>query len=282
MSSFRFNFTRDDNVNNEPVEKKEEIKWKDCEEIVPSKQIIDFDEKIIHAKMFTCGDLEIGHIIVNEAIANMNLENASKIAKEENSDLVTGFYEGGLKIWECTHDMIEYLIKNENSVEMKDKKVLDLGCGAGILGIYAFLQGANVTFQDYNKEVLEYVTIPNVLLNIEVEDERELQLKKCRFFSGDWGSFNEKLGDTDVFSIILTSETIYNEDNYDKLINLFSKRLDINGVVYVAAKTCYFGVGGGVRQFENSVLKNKLFNCEVCWKNTDGIQREILKITKKL
>lgn len=90
------------------VEKKEEIKWKDCEEIVPSKQMIDFEEKIIHAKMFTCGDLEIGHIIVNEAIANMNLENASKIAKEENSDLVTGFYEGNalhicihIKVFRC-------------------------------------------------------------------------------------------------------------------------------------------------------------------------------------
>jgi predicted RNA methylase len=56
---------------------------------------------------------------------------------------------GGLKIWECTNDLIEYLLENESNIELKDAKVLDLGCGAGILGIYAFLRGSFVTFQDY-------------------------------------------------------------------------------------------------------------------------------------
>lgn len=56
---------------------------------------------------------------------------------------------GGLKIWECTNDLIEYFVENENEGQMKDLNVLDLGCGAGILGIYAFLSGSVVTFQDY-------------------------------------------------------------------------------------------------------------------------------------
>lgn len=60
--------------------------------------------------------------------------------------------------------MIEYLIKNENSVEMKDKKVLDLGCGAGILGIYAFLQGANVTFQDYVSDTCSLIRFVKSLI----------------------------------------------------------------------------------------------------------------------
>lgn len=137
---------------------------------------------------------------------------------------------------------------------------------------------ASFLFQ--NKEVLEYVTIPNVLLNIE-EDKREEILKKCRFFSGDWSSFDEKLDKKIVFDIILTSETIYNAANYDKLIKLFTKRLSKSGKVFVAAKTCYFGVGGGVRQFERAINENGSFKCDVCWKNADGIQREILRITKK-
>ncbi|XP_063826287.1 histidine protein methyltransferase 1 homolog isoform X2 [Ostrinia nubilalis] len=278
-NAFLYHFHVDD----EKVEKKEDnIKWQECEEVMPSKQLKDFDEMVKHANMFTCGDIEIGHINVNEAIANMSLENASKLAEEENSDLVTGIYEGGLKIWECTKDMLEYLADNESKIILRDKKVLDLGCGAGILGIYSFLKGSKVTFQDYNREVLEYVTIPNVILNIEEEDAWEQELKKCNFFSGDWSSFNKKLGDDDKFDIILTSETIYNEDNYEKLTNLFIKRLKEDGVVYVAAKTCYFGVGGGIRQFESSINSNKSLDCEVCWKNTHGIQREILKITRKL
>lgn len=45
--------------------------------------------------------------------------------------------------------MIEYFDKNSDAINFKDFKVLDLGCGAGILGIYAFLKKAVVTFQDY-------------------------------------------------------------------------------------------------------------------------------------
>lgn len=59
------------------------------------------------------------------------------------------FVSGGLKIWECTNNLIEYFEKNSDEINFKDLKVLDLGCGAGILGIYAFLKKAVVTFQDY-------------------------------------------------------------------------------------------------------------------------------------
>lgn len=83
-----------------------------------------------------------------------------------------------------------------------------------------------------------------------------------------------------MYDTIVTSETIYNENNYKKLIDIFTKRLTANGTVYVAAKTYYFGVGGGTRQFEEALNKNGQFKSEVCWQSSGGIQREILKITK--
>lgn len=130
-----------------------------------------------------------------------------------------------------------------------------------------------------NKEVLEYVTIPNVLLNID-ENERSTEIKRCQFYSGDWESFNEKLDKTQSFDLILTSETIYNTNNYEKLLKIFIDRLSQDGTVYVAAKSCYFGVGGSIRQFEEMIKKNTKLKCQICWRNTDGIQKEILKITK--
>lgn len=108
-----------------------------------------------------------------------------------------------------------------------------------------------------------------------------MDTNKCKFYSGDWASFNNKLPDKELFDIILTSETIYNTNNYDKLIDLFLKRLSPSGEVYVAAKTCYFGVGGGTRQFESAIMKNGQFESNVCWKSSGGILREILKVTKK-
>ena len=85
-----------------------------------------------------------------------------------------GKYEGGLKIWECTKDLCDFLTdslpivenelkepvfkipgivieQEENTLikSFKDKLCLDLGCGAGILGILCLQHEAMVHFQDY-------------------------------------------------------------------------------------------------------------------------------------
>jgi len=42
----------------------------------------------------------------------------------------------------------------------QDKKILDLGCGAGVLGIFALLNGASlVHFQDYVRHVENNITM---------------------------------------------------------------------------------------------------------------------------
>lgn len=75
----------------------EEIEWFESEEIMPRKQLTDLDENVKYAKMFTCGDLEIGY--VNNVISNFSangINNAAELAEKEHSDLVTGKYEGNL------------------------------------------------------------------------------------------------------------------------------------------------------------------------------------------
>ncbi|XP_014358226.2 histidine protein methyltransferase 1 homolog [Papilio machaon] len=279
MSTFKFNFLG--NTDNDKTEDEhEEIKWFECEEIIPDKQINNLDDVVVHAKMFICEDIEIGHVSSCDKLFSSGdyTFNALELAEKEHSDLIAGKYEGGLKVWECTSDVIKYLLDNPD-INFKGAKVLDLGCGVGILGIYALLNDSIVTFQDYNKEIIECVTIPSVLLNIENE-QREEVIKKCKFYSGDWASFDKKLANTDIYDIILTSETIYNEKNYEKLTNIFLNRLSKDGSAYVAAKTCYFGVGGGMRQFETYIQKTGSLKSEVAWKSSGGIQREILKIKR--
>ncbi|XP_034832453.1 histidine protein methyltransferase 1 homolog [Maniola hyperantus] len=279
MASFKFNFSNTEEISE--TKDNTDITWLSSEEIVPSNQIKDLDDLVSRARMFTCGEVEIGHVLVNNiACSNeTGLKNLIELSEKEHSDLVAGKYEGGLKIWECTYDLIEYFEKYPDVINFKDAKVLDLGCGAGILGMYAFLKKACfVTFQDYNKEILEYCTIPNVVLNID-EEEREKEIGRCKFYSGDWTSFDKLLDESEVFDIILTSETIYNQQNYDKLISLFYNRLSDKGTVFVGAKTYYFGVGGGTRQFE-AALENTNLKSEVIMKTSSGIQREIIKINK--
>lgn len=57
-------------------------------------------------------------------------------------------------MWECTETVGEYLTTSDGSKclidDFRDSSVLDLGCGAGILGILAVQNGATVVhFQDY-------------------------------------------------------------------------------------------------------------------------------------
>jgi len=277
-------------------------------------------------------------------------------ALEDSTDLVTGVYEGGLKIWECSEDLVRFLSKTFQD-KLSGAKVLELGCGAGLPGVYAFSKGASVDFNDYNAEVLDEITIPNVLLNVpggsQVESpaEKALLLKKrnltkdipenhnkssetaskasteeesndtqptvpteadqndesplhrvdsfffrqekkspsrkstenrppeTRFFSGDWASLDSMLTDKGcMYNLVMTSETIYNPDNHNKLIKILRNHLAPGGVVLIAAKTYYFGVGGGTRDFQTKLEKFG-FKVEIAKTFQDGLKREILSAT---
>ncbi|CDI84831.1 LOC495955 protein, related [Eimeria praecox] len=85
-----------------------------------------------------------------------------------------GEYEGGFSIWECTWDLLGFLQKsdkrevNEVLSLVTCGHVLDLGCGHGLLGIWALKTGAPaVVFQDLNENVLKQATRWNILKNTE-------------------------------------------------------------------------------------------------------------------
>ncbi|KAG0300265.1 Histidine protein methyltransferase 1, partial [Dissophora globulifera] len=87
------------------------------------------------------------------------------LALAGKSDLVKGVYEGGLKTWECALDLVAYLAEQKENYD--GKKVLELGCGSALPGIYVLTRSdaVKVDLQDYNDQVLKLVTLPNVLLN---------------------------------------------------------------------------------------------------------------------
>lgn len=235
---------------------------------------------------------------------------------EQRSDLISGVYEGGLKVWECTYDLLE-LIERDGET-FGGKSVLDLGCGAGLLGILALKRGAKqVHFQDYNSTVIEQLTLTNVLLNCQEDDEvdsdsdqegkgkggsklkskqevsdgsppqkkkavelsQQPLLDKCRFFSGDWSTFLALISKEDPppkYDIILTSETIYNTEYYTVLHDTLEKLLAPDGLVYLATKSHYFGVGGGLHLFETFVEGRGVFSTTHRWDAEEGLQRHVV------
>ncbi|KAI0062656.1 hypothetical protein BV25DRAFT_1943026 [Artomyces pyxidatus] len=97
------------------------------------------------------------------------------------SDLVPGVYEGGLKTWECSVDLADYLegVVSEEGLWACGKFVLELGCGTAIPSVFLLHRlfsalpdapnaydppATHFHLQDYNRSVLELVTLPNVVL----------------------------------------------------------------------------------------------------------------------
>uniref|UniRef100_A0A6G1RS44 protein-histidine N-methyltransferase n=1 Tax=Hypotaenidia okinawae TaxID=2861861 RepID=A0A6G1RS44_9GRUI len=224
-----------------------------------------------------------------------------------HSDLIPGVYEGGLKVWECTFDLMDYLAEAE--IDFTNKTVLDLGCGAGLLGIVALRgKAGKVHFQDYNSTVIDEITLPNVVANCRNDSPRlgsrddsktskppskrpkKAQcllnaLTKCRFFSGGWSEVSQLLLSSSKpfskYDIILTSETIYNTDYYSALHDTLAQLLDKKGRVYLASKVHYFGVGGGIYLFEKFVEGRNIFRTSIVKIIDKGLQRYIMEMAFK-
>ncbi|WOL02981.1 hypothetical protein Cni_G11701 [Canna indica] len=232
-----------------------------------------------------------------------------------NSDLVPGKYEGGLKLWEGSIDLVKRLQSEvqEGQLLLRGKRVLELGCGHGLPGIFAGLVGAGaIHFQDFNAEVLRSLTIPNVKVNLEKHLNQQLSLltdnnsisisPDVRFFAGDWNEVHQILPygcntvdqketnvsledkSLDGYDVILMAETVYALSSLHSLYGLIKRSMHHpSGVIYMAGKKHYFGVGGGTRQFVNLVEEDGLMRACLLAGVADGSSnvREVWKFIFK-
>ena len=100
-------------------------------------------------------------------------------------------------------------------------------------------------------------------------------------FPGDWSDFLAKMSKASMkYDLILTSETIYEEVNYYKLLSIFEQLLEPNGLILLAAKIHYFGVGGGLRSFEKNLSESK-WTFRTVFENSDSVKREIIEIKRR-
>ena len=113
--------------------------------------------------------------------------------------------------------------------------------------------------------------------------ERCIELK---FYSGAWTNFPPSLL-CDVASkidVILTSETIYSLDSLPVLVQLLHKyaKPEVQaeaGLVLVAAKVIYFGVGGGVESFKQTLAQlAPAAKVEPLHSVTKGVGRTVLSV----
>lgn len=167
------------------------------------------------------------------------------------NEVVKGQYEGGFLLWECERDLIKLV--DEQNMRFDGLHVLDLGCGCGLLGLRMLQRGAaSVTFHDYNKEVIQFWTVPNALLNFSEADVTT----KMYFTTGDWkniendlkndlvrtcGSANQDIG---KYDIAVGCDILYETMHYATINQLLQGHLTDGGKAMIASKAYYYGNGG--------------------------------------
>ncbi|KAF8475729.1 hypothetical protein BDZ91DRAFT_844448 [Kalaharituber pfeilii] len=100
-----------------------------------------------------------------------------------NEDVRAGKYEGGLKSWECSIDLVKWLAQREEgpfSLTSNERlSVLELGCGTSLPTLFLYQIALSIKtnavsrafrkfdfhLADYNYSVLRLVTLPNLFLS---------------------------------------------------------------------------------------------------------------------
>lgn len=239
-------------------------------------------------------------------------ENHSTAPTLKNTDLVSGVYEGGLKVWECSLDLCRYIQEKNLSI---GGHILELGCGHGLPACWALKKACReasttegllgVCFSDFNKFVLQDVTIPNILLNTRLKAETlDDQTKYTSWLShtvslayGDWNILSEQLcsnasncPDTvpkdGRFDLILAAETTYSSSAAFDTAKLIATHLKAGtGIALIATKRYYFGVGGGSDSLKDALYSlsspDLSFGIETLKIYDDGSSniRELLKVS---
>lgn len=240
-----------------------------------------------------------------ELKARRDLSPEEQFLLTSHSDLEQNVYEGGLKVWEGAVDLAQSISPPEFLAELPTHvSALELGCG-GALPLCTLLSHAishNLTgkfvFADYNRAVLDLLTFPNVVLtwlhatNHElVQNTRgELELGQdlvnamltdltsrqieVQFVYGGWGrEFAQLVGQ---FDVVLASETIYSLDSLMPFTDVVEHAISGGGKAFIAAKRVYFGVGGGVIEFEQALDARSIQHAVVA--ELGSVQRVVLSV----
>ena len=195
-------------------------------------------------------------------------------------DLSSGNYEGGFKTWECAVDLAGFISQDVTLLlDGWNWHIIELGAGSAIPSLVLLEKALRkeesrtrriqFTFCDYNEEVLQLVTLPNILLSwwevcgrkqsglteaphstaAELDGIDEALVLKflgdCRakgidfqFVSGAWGaSFLELVLRKSIASqptgqsrtVILASETIYSPSTLSPFARTLLSLLKVTG-----------------------------------------------------
>ena len=124
------------------------------------------------------------------------------------------------KIWEASILLAAYLMAQP---VMPGRRILEIGTGLGVSGLFAAACGHDVTLSDHKKEIIRFIRA-NILLN---------ELDHVPVMNVDW----TKPASNQLFDWIVGSEVVYHRQTYDSLVEFFLQTLKPHGTIFLAKST---------------------------------------------
>ncbi|KAH0624528.1 hypothetical protein JD844_032101 [Phrynosoma platyrhinos] len=122
----------------------------------------------------------------------------------------------GAVVWPGALALCQYLESNQQEINLKDKKVLEIGAGTGLVSIVASILGAFVTATDLPEVLqnLEYNISKNTHMNVHKPEVRKLV----------WGeNLNEDFPKaTHRYDFIVATDVVYHHTALDTLLETIS------------------------------------------------------------
>eukprot|EP00262_Sarcandra_glabra_P012968 TRINITY_DN3466_c0_g1_i2.p1 TRINITY_DN3466_c0_g1~~TRINITY_DN3466_c0_g1_i2.p1 ORF type:complete len:352 (-),score=63.47 TRINITY_DN3466_c0_g1_i2:133-1188(-) len=164
---------------------------------IPSPAVEIIPSKTVHPYGYAGENLELQGLNISKG-----RDSVADIIGFSSSETISSKFEGSSKSWESSVDLVNVL-KHEirdGQLSFRGKRILELGCGYGLSGIFAYLKGAStVHFQDLSAETVRCTTIPNVLANLEqardrqsgqpespLTPSRQVLAPNIHFYAGEW------------------------------------------------------------------------------------------------
>jgi predicted nicotinamide N-methyase len=116
------------------------------------------------------------------------------------------------KLWPAAPLLAEAIVRN---APPRGTRVLELGCGSGLVGIAALACGLDVTFSDY---------VP-LAVELALENARRNGFSHGKGLVLDWRS----PGEAEKYPLIVAADVTYDRTNIDPLLNVLDQRLADGG-----------------------------------------------------
>ena len=158
-------------------------------------------------------------------------------------------------LWESAIGLARHV--SELGSSFAGQQILEIGCGFGLAGIVAGKEGAAVIFSDFEYDALLFAK----------HNAQQNRIYSADFVQMDWNipCFQCQ------FDVILASDVIYEEQNWQPIIDLLKKYLKPDGTV-IFSEPNRRNAGG----FFKDIRKNGFtFEKSTCFVTVDNIERQI-------